>query len=202
MSKQNVEFVRRGYEALERGDLETFKALSRERLGPEFEFHHVWDGRVFKGYDGTMEWLSDAQETWKDYTQEVEEIIDHGDQVVVVLGISAQGVGSGVPVDPGVRGGLDLRRRDGGPRPLVHVPSRGARSRRARRLRLLPDRWLAVARQPPVAVAEERADDRRRDPRRARNPGDAAAKLEPEPVGDAAGAPRPRARSRARAPRR
>jgi ketosteroid isomerase-like protein len=98
MSKDNVEFLRRGYEALERGDLETFKALSRERLGPEFEFHHVWDGRVFKGYEGTVEWLSDAQDTWKDYTQEVDEIIDLGDDIVVVLGISAEGAGSGVPV--------------------------------------------------------------------------------------------------------
>jgi ketosteroid isomerase-like protein len=98
MSKQNVEFLRRGYEALERGDVDTFKALSRERLDPEFEFHHVWDGRVFKGYEGTMEWLSDAAETWKDYKQEVEEIIDLGQHVVVVLGISGQGAGSGVPV--------------------------------------------------------------------------------------------------------
>ena len=98
MSKENVEFLRQGYEALERGDLDSFKALSRERLGPEFEFHHVWDGRVFKGYDGTMEWLSDARETWKDYKQEVEEILDLGEHVVVVLGISAQGAGSGVPV--------------------------------------------------------------------------------------------------------
>ena len=98
MSEQNVEFVRRGYEALERGDLETFKALSRERLDPEFEFHHVWDGRVLKGYEGTMQWLADTQETWKDYRQEVEEIIDVGEHVVVVLGISARGLGSGVPV--------------------------------------------------------------------------------------------------------
>jgi ketosteroid isomerase-like protein len=98
MSKQNVEFLRRGYEALERGDLDTFKALSRDRLGPEFEFHHVWDGRVFKGYEGTMEWLSDTRETWKDYKQEVEEILDLGEHVVVVLGISAEGAGSGVPV--------------------------------------------------------------------------------------------------------
>ncbi len=98
MSKENVEFLRRGYEALQHGDLDAFKELSRERIGPEFEFHHVWDGRVFKGYEGTMEWLSDAQETWADYKQEVEEIIDLGEHVVVVLGISAQGVGSGVPV--------------------------------------------------------------------------------------------------------
>jgi ketosteroid isomerase-like protein len=98
MSKENVEFLRLGYEALERGDLDTFKALSRERLDPEFEFHHVWDGRVFKGYEGTMDWLSDTRETWKDYRQEVEEIIDLGEHVVVVLAISAEGAGSGVPV--------------------------------------------------------------------------------------------------------
>ncbi len=98
MSEQNVEFVRRGYEALEHGDLEAFKELARDRLDPEFEFHHVWDGRVFKGYEGTMEWLSDTQETWQDYKQEVQEIIDLEEHVVVVLGISAQGAGSGVPV--------------------------------------------------------------------------------------------------------
>ena len=97
MSKENVEFLRLGYEALEHeGDLDTFKELSRKRLGPEFEFHHVWDGRVFKGFEGTMEWLSDTRETWQDYKQEIEEIIDLGEHVVVVLAISAQGVGSGV----------------------------------------------------------------------------------------------------------
>jgi ketosteroid isomerase-like protein len=45
-----------------------------------------------------MEWLSDTRETWSDYKQEVDEIIDLGEHVVVVLGISAQGAGSGVPV--------------------------------------------------------------------------------------------------------
>jgi ketosteroid isomerase-like protein len=78
--------------------LETFTALSRERLGPDFEFHHVWDGTVFKGFEGTMEWISDTRETWAEYSQEVEEIIDLGAQVVVVLRISARGAGSGVPV--------------------------------------------------------------------------------------------------------
>ena len=45
-----------------------------------------------------MEWLADARETRKDYKQEVDEIIDLGDDVVVVLAISAEGAGSGVPV--------------------------------------------------------------------------------------------------------
>ncbi len=96
--REQVQFLRQGYEALQRGDLETFKTLARGRLGPEFEFHHVWDGRVLKGYEGTLEWLSDARETWDDYSQEIKEIVDLGEDVVVVLRISARGSGSGVPV--------------------------------------------------------------------------------------------------------
>ena len=83
--RDHVEFLRSGYEALQQGDLETFNALARERLGPDFEFHLVWDGRVLKGYTGTLEWLEDTRETWEEYSQEVEEIIDLGAQVVVVL---------------------------------------------------------------------------------------------------------------------
>jgi dihydrofolate reductase/ketosteroid isomerase-like protein len=97
--RENVEFLRQGYEALQRGDLETFKALARERLDPAFEFHLVWDGRVLRGYEGTLEWLSDTRDTWQDYSQEVHEIIDLGQDVVVVLHISARGSGSGVPVE-------------------------------------------------------------------------------------------------------
>jgi ketosteroid isomerase-like protein len=96
--RDHVEFLRSGYEALQQGDLEAFKALARERLGPDFEFHLVWDGRVLKGYTGTLEWLEDTRETWEEYSQEVEEIIDLGAQVIVVLRISARGAGSGVPV--------------------------------------------------------------------------------------------------------
>ena len=98
MSGENVEFLRQGYEALQRGDLETFKALSRERLDPEFAFHHVWDGGVFRGFEGTLEWIEDTRETWDDYSQELAEIVDQGEEVVVVVRLSARGGGSGVPV--------------------------------------------------------------------------------------------------------
>jgi ketosteroid isomerase-like protein len=98
MSQENVEFLRRGYEALHRGDLETFKALSRERLDPEFVFHSVWDGRVFKGFEGTQEWISDTREVWENYEQKLEEILDLGENVVVVVRIAGRGGGSGVPV--------------------------------------------------------------------------------------------------------
>jgi ketosteroid isomerase-like protein len=98
MARGDVEFLREGYAALARGDMETFTALARQRLAPDFEFHHVWDGRVFRGFEGTMEWISDTRETWDDYSQEVAEIVEVGDVVVVVLELSARGGGSGVPV--------------------------------------------------------------------------------------------------------
>ena len=98
MARGDVEFLREGYAALARGDMETFTALARERLAQGFEFHHVWDGRVFRGFEGTMEWIADTRETWDDYSQEVAEIAEVGDAVVVVLALSGRGGGSGVPV--------------------------------------------------------------------------------------------------------
>lgn len=96
--RRQTQFLKEGYLALQDGDLERFKALAKEHLGPEFEFHHVWDGTVFKGYEGTLEWLSDTADTWAEYHQELEEIVERGDDVVVTVRISARGGGSGVPV--------------------------------------------------------------------------------------------------------
>jgi ketosteroid isomerase-like protein len=93
-----VDFLRQGYEALERGDLETFRELARERLGPDFEFHLVWDGRVLRGFDGVEEWIADTRDTWEGYTQKLEEVVDLGEQVVVLVSISGRGGESGVPV--------------------------------------------------------------------------------------------------------
>jgi ketosteroid isomerase-like protein len=98
MARGNVEFLREGYAALARGDLETFTALSRDRLAPDFEFHLVWDGRVLRGFEGTMEWIADTRETWDEYSQEVAEITEVGDAVVVVVALSGRGGESGVPV--------------------------------------------------------------------------------------------------------
>ena len=80
----HVDFLRQGYEALERGDLDTFRELARERLAPDFE--------------GVEEWIADTRDTWEGYTHKAEEIVDLGNQVLVVLSISGRGGESGVPV--------------------------------------------------------------------------------------------------------
>jgi ketosteroid isomerase-like protein len=98
MSGENVEFLRRGYEALHRGDTEAFEAMSRERLDPDFSFQSHWAGRVLKGIAGVQEWMSDIRETWTEYDQEIDEIVDLGDDVLVAGRASARGAGSGVRV--------------------------------------------------------------------------------------------------------
>ena len=46
-----IEFPRRGYQALQRCDPNTFKVTAREGLDPDFDFHLAWDERVCKGYE-------------------------------------------------------------------------------------------------------------------------------------------------------
>jgi ketosteroid isomerase-like protein len=98
VSEANVDFLRRGYDALQRGDIAAFKSVARGRLEDDFEFHQVWDGRVLRGYEGTIEWLEDTSETWAEYSQSVDEIAEFGDRILVVVRIEARGGGSGVPV--------------------------------------------------------------------------------------------------------
>ncbi len=126
-----IDFLRRGYEALQRGDLDGFKVLAKERLGPDFEFHHVWDGRVFKGYEGTLEWLSDTSETWEEYQQDLDEITAFGDDIPHIRPRRWERRAG----RSGVRGGLDLRRRAGRARALVRVARRGPASARRAMIR-------------------------------------------------------------------
>ena len=45
-----------------------------------------------------QEWIADTRDTWAEYDQRLEEIVDLGEQVVVVVSISGRDGESGVPV--------------------------------------------------------------------------------------------------------
>jgi ketosteroid isomerase-like protein len=51
MSQENVELVRRGFEAWSRPDPEAFDAFFREHAAPDFEYRSRVLGRVFRGLD-------------------------------------------------------------------------------------------------------------------------------------------------------
>ncbi len=98
MSSENVEAIRRGYEALNSGDIE-----SAMNLPPDFEFtlppmlpdtdQHSSGGESFR-----QVWLT-WQDQFEDFRMEIEEIMDAGDdRVLVMAGIRGIGKGSGAEV--------------------------------------------------------------------------------------------------------
>jgi ketosteroid isomerase-like protein len=97
MSQENVEVVREVNDLWRRRDMEAAEVLMQKHLAPNFEFESVMTGQVHKGAQGMRDLAADLWET-VDYVPSPEEIIDLGDEVVVVLRISGRGVRSGVAV--------------------------------------------------------------------------------------------------------
>lgn len=97
MSSENVEIVRRSVDAYGSGDIEA--ALAAYDPGVVFD---VTSGRpeggVFHGPQGVLEGVQAWVERWAEYRFEVEEIIDAGDRVLMIIREFGRGEGSGVEV--------------------------------------------------------------------------------------------------------
>jgi ketosteroid isomerase-like protein len=96
MSEENVEIVRRVLDAYVRGDYET--GLAAFDPDVEFDVSIRPEGHVYRGHQGVVEALRTWTGTWEAYRLEVEEIVDAGDQVVVIDRQSGRGRGSGIPL--------------------------------------------------------------------------------------------------------
>ena len=94
MSRENVETVRRGHERL----LEAGLAGILDTLDPEIEWRAAQDSRSHRGHAGVERSVNSWFEVWEDYEAEIEELIDAGDGVLVVINSRARGKGSGVTV--------------------------------------------------------------------------------------------------------
>jgi uncharacterized protein len=94
MSRENVEIVRRAYEAFARGDVEHILAV----LDPAVEWHtrdNLPDSGVYRGPQAVLGWFATWLSAWRDFEIEAEEFIDAGDRVLVVTRQSGKGAGSG-----------------------------------------------------------------------------------------------------------
>jgi uncharacterized protein len=101
MSQENVEIVRRVYDAVARRDTESVLAL----YDPEIE----WDGTrhpmsglgedVYHGHEGLRRWSRGWYEAWEDLEDICEELIDAGDHVVSISTMRGRGRASGVEVE-------------------------------------------------------------------------------------------------------
>jgi ketosteroid isomerase-like protein len=99
MSQENVETVRRVFEAVNRHDIGALDAL----LSEEMEFHSVLaasEGGVFRGRQGIRDYFAEFDAAFAEFRTEIEEIIDTGeDRVLALVKFTARGKGSGVTLD-------------------------------------------------------------------------------------------------------
>lgn len=97
MAEENVEIVRRGYEAYARGDL----GAVLDDMDPEMITYRADpDGSIFKGSDGFLAAIAEWVEDFDQFTITPEEFIDANDsQVVVRVRQTAVGKRSGAPIE-------------------------------------------------------------------------------------------------------
>jgi ketosteroid isomerase-like protein len=102
MSQENVEVVRRAFEAATWTPEPDFETLA-ELAHPEHEMttdYGAMGGGSFVGVEGFRKLLTEFDADWGQWRQEFDDVLDAGDQGVVVFGhIVAQGQSSGVPVE-------------------------------------------------------------------------------------------------------
>jgi ketosteroid isomerase-like protein len=100
MSQENVERVRRAFDAWNAGDFDGWV----ERMHPDFEWSpaipQTMEGAeaVYRGGSGLRRYWDEMHSVW-DFTGEVAEVRDLGDTVMILGCVKATGRVSGVDVD-------------------------------------------------------------------------------------------------------
>ena len=96
MSQQNVEIVRRAYEAFNRDGVDGYV----EYFHPDAELDATAAigpfAGTYRGRENVREFLADYFENWRDAWMEHEVVEEDGDHVVVRLRLHVRGKGSGV----------------------------------------------------------------------------------------------------------
>jgi uncharacterized protein len=97
MSQENVEIVRRGFEAWEAGDLSGLLALLDDHLVTR-RLAPMPDPGTWHGPEGALEVAAEWMDAFDEFKMKAEEFIDADDHVVVRVAQEGRGSGSGAPV--------------------------------------------------------------------------------------------------------
>jgi ketosteroid isomerase-like protein len=96
--RENVEILRDAYGALNRGDID--RALNVLVQDAEWQEHsELPEADFYRGREVIRAFLVGYLDSWDEFRQETEELIDSGDRVAVVLRMAARGKGSGIEVE-------------------------------------------------------------------------------------------------------
>jgi ketosteroid isomerase-like protein len=99
MSQDNVDVVRRGWEAYRRQDNEAALALYDPTIEIDLTEYAGADAGVYRGLEGVDEFFRDRLSAFGDLQTVVEEWIDAADQVIAMVHSYGRGKRSGVPVE-------------------------------------------------------------------------------------------------------
>jgi ketosteroid isomerase-like protein len=98
MSQENVEILRRAFDALNRSGVDGILPF----LDPQIEWVSIPDflpdARDYYGHDGVASWFQRIAEVSGETTWELAEITHPGEPMVVASRISGRGKGSGTPM--------------------------------------------------------------------------------------------------------
>jgi ketosteroid isomerase-like protein len=96
MSQENVEALRRGFDHFAQTGEPIWDEMSEQLVIRDLQSP---DQAEYVGHDGFRRWIADWSAAWDEWHIEVEEILDAGDAVVVLLHHTARGKSSGVDLD-------------------------------------------------------------------------------------------------------
>jgi ketosteroid isomerase-like protein len=101
MSRENIEIARKALTAAFVSDPPDAETL-REVLDPDYVFVSNWgvDEAEHHGLDEALAALAEMSGVWESWSQEIERVLDAGDErVVALMRLRAIGRGSAVPVE-------------------------------------------------------------------------------------------------------
>jgi uncharacterized protein len=108
MSAKDVQTIREGIAALNRGDVDGIAAT----LDPDVELvplRAVLDGSVYRGHDGMRRWLADMSEDWTEFEINLDEVRELGPGRVLVQATMRLRGRSGVALDSPAAWVCDMR---------------------------------------------------------------------------------------------
>jgi uncharacterized protein len=94
----DAEIVKRSYEALNRGDVDGALAA----LDEDAEWHEIStlpDAGVYKGRETIRRFLASFMESWEEFAQRIEDVVQTGERVGLFIHLTASGRESGIAVD-------------------------------------------------------------------------------------------------------
>jgi ketosteroid isomerase-like protein len=97
MSRENVELVRRMYDAYLNGDAEG--ALQYVHPDVEVDFSVRVDTSMGRGREELARIVGSWAASWDDYREEIDEVVDLGDEVCVAATQRGRGKGSGAELE-------------------------------------------------------------------------------------------------------